>query len=194
MKLVLFDFDGTLTSKDSFIEFIKYCKGRVNFLLGFLLLSPVLILYKMGLIKNWKAKEHVLTYFFKGQLFSKFESSCRNFALEKIDRIINPQAMDRLMERKTESSRIIIVSASVEDWIKPWSDRLGIELIGTRLEIVDDKLSGRISGKNCYGIEKVNRIKEMVDLSKYEVIEAYGDSSGDHEMMKLATIKYYKTF
>lgn len=194
MKLVLFDFDGTLTTRDSFIEFIKGCKGRVNFIFGFLLLSPVLVLYKAGLIKNWKAKEIVISYFFKGQSDHKFEFCCRNFALERIDQILNPSALSRLMERKNESARIIIVSASVENWIRPWADRMGIELIGTRLEIRDNKLTGRISGKNCYGIEKVNRIKEMIDLSKYEVIEAYGDSSGDHEMMRLATAKYYKTF
>jgi len=194
MKLVLFDFDGTLTTKDSFLEFIKHCNGRVNFLLGFFLLSPILVLYKIGLIKNWKAKEVVLTYFFKGQLDSKFESCCQEFALKKINEIINPQALNRLMERKNESFRIIIVSASAEYWIRPWSDRLGVELIGTQLEMIDNKLTGRISGKNCYGNEKVNRIKEIVDIGDYEVIEAYGDSSGDREMMKLATIKYYKTF
>jgi phosphatidylglycerophosphatase C len=194
MKLVLFDFDGTLTTKDSFIEFIKHSKGRMNFLLGFLLLSPVLIMYKIGLIKNWKAKELVLTYFFKGQIYSKFQSSCRSFAFEKIDRIINPSAMNRLMERKNESSRIIIVSASVEDWIRPWSEKLGVELIGTRMEVFSNKLTGNISGRNCYGIEKVKRIKEVVDLSLYEKIEAYGDSSGDFEMMSLATEKFYKTF
>jgi len=194
MDLALFDFDGTLTRKDSFIEFIKFSKGRGRFFFGFLFLSPVLILFKLGLIKNWKAKELVLTYFFKGLTYNLFEEQCRQFALERIIEIVIPEAVNRLMERKSDSFRTIIVSASAENWIRPWSDQLGVELIGTRLEVLDGKLTGKISGRNCYGDEKVKRIKGVADLKIYDRIEAYGDSSGDHEMLNLATEKYYKFF
>ena len=48
--------------------------------------------------------------------------------------------------------------------------------------------------KNCYGIEKVNRINEVINLKEYLNIYAYGDSNGDKQMLKIATHAYYKYF
>ena len=45
MNLALFDFDGTITNRDSFIDFIKFAKGNLKFFQGFMILSPILILY-----------------------------------------------------------------------------------------------------------------------------------------------------
>jgi len=74
------------------------------------------------------------------------------------------------------------------------TDKMNIKLIGTKLGTVNDKISGQISGKNCYGSEKVRRIKEMVDITGFDEIEVYGDSKGDLELMKIATKRFYKVF
>jgi len=194
MKLVLFDFDGTLTTKDSFIEFIKFSRGTRRFFIGFFLLSPILILYKIRIIPNWKAKESVLTYFFKGMSLKTFQNYCNDFALDEIENILRPEAVKRLLESKSSDSYIWVISASAENWIKPWTDKMNIKLIGTKLGTVNDKISGQISGKNCYGSEKVRRIKEMVDITGFDEIEVYGDSKGDLELMKIATKRFYKVF
>lgn len=47
---------------------------------------------------------------------------------------------------------------------------------------------------NCHGIEKVNRIRNAVDLSNYDDIYAYGDSKGDSGMLDLATRRFYRSF
>jgi phosphatidylglycerophosphatase C len=194
MKLVVFDFDGTLTKKDSFVEFIKFSKGKFRFRTGLLMLLPVLVLYKFRIIHNWSAKESVLKFFFKGDRYDEFRKCCHNFALHRIDALLRPEAVERFHLRKKENARIIIVTASAEDWIKPWTDRHDVELIGTRLQVVNGRITGKIEGINCYGLEKVTRLKEKVDLSAYSEIEAYGDSEGDKELMKIATTRYYKHF
>ena len=56
-KLYCFDFDGTLTTSDTLLEFIKYAKGRSRFLMVFLMYSPLLVLMKLHLYPNWKAKQ-----------------------------------------------------------------------------------------------------------------------------------------
>lgn len=61
MRIYAFDFDGTLTTKDTLIEFIRFSKGRVRLFLGFLLFSPLLILMKLHLYPNWKAKQRVFS-------------------------------------------------------------------------------------------------------------------------------------
>ena len=64
-SIAFFDFDGTITSKDTLIEFIRFTVGDFKFIKGIILLSPILILFKLNLIKNDKAKEKMFSYFFK---------------------------------------------------------------------------------------------------------------------------------
>ncbi len=194
MHLVLFDFDGTLTRKDTFIEFIKFCKGKTNFVTGIIVLSPLLVVYKLKLIPNWRAKEILFGYFFKGMPRHEFQNKGREFALKVIPSLIRTSALARIKEYKASGQRMIIVTASAEEWIKPWSDQFGMEIISTRWEFQNDHISGRISGRNCYGPEKKNRIEKEIDLSKYNTISVYGDTSGDREMLALGTERFYKLF
>ena len=193
-RLVFFDFDGTITTKDSFLEFLKFHKGRLNFLFGFALLSPYLIAMKLRLIPNWKAKEIVLTYFLKGLGENEVEQVAREFTTEVIPRLLRPKAIEQIKKHQENCDDIYLVSASAENWLKSWCDQIGIKLIGTKLEIIDGKITGEIDGNNCYGQEKVARIKAEINISKYSEIYAYGDSNGDKEMLALADHAHYKYF
>ena len=102
--------------------------------------------------------------------------------------------MNAILSHKKKDHRILIVSASPQDWIIPWATQFGIEVLATQLDIQDARLTGRITGKNCNGIEKVNRINQHVNLSEYQQVIAYGDSSGDLQMFELAHEKFYKPF
>lgn len=70
--VAVFDFDGTLIRKDSFLEFIKFAFGKRAFLTGFFLNSPYLVAFKLKLYPNWKAKERVFSYFFRGMSYEQF--------------------------------------------------------------------------------------------------------------------------
>ena len=78
-KLYAFDFDGTITKRDTLIAFIRYAKGTSAFVLGFLLHAPLLVLMKLGLYPNWKAKQRVFAYFFKGLDLEAFNDLCQRF-------------------------------------------------------------------------------------------------------------------
>ena len=91
------------------------------------------------------------------------------------------------------NSKIVIVSASISNYLKPWCDEMGFHLICTELEVKDGKLTGKFSTLNCNGTEKV-RIKEKYDLSIYDEIHMFGNSKGDFPMLELGTHKYYKFF
>ena len=69
-----------------------------------------------------------------------------------------------------------------------------ISLIATELEIINNKITGNLISTNCFGPEKVKRILKSYDLLNYDCIYAYGNSRGDHEMLELATEKFYKPF
>jgi HAD superfamily hydrolase (TIGR01490 family) len=193
--LVLFDFDGTLTTHDTLFEFIAFARGRMRLYLGMVRLAPVLILYKLGLMVNWKAKEEFLKFFLKGMSESHFNALGQRFADERIPKLLRAPALHAIEAyRKNPDVRMIVVSASPGNWIKCWTDRMGMELIATKLEVRSGMLTGRIEGKNCYGKEKVRRIREHIRVEEFGSIHAYGDTSGDLPMLDLADKKFFKPF
>lgn len=194
MKLALFDFDGTITNKDTLFEFIKFAKGKLTFYAGFIVLLPVLILFKAGLISNQKAKEIVLSFFFKGMDAKAFKEITREFSITIVPHLIRPLALEKIKWHIAESHKVIIVSASVEDWIKPWANTFNIDVISSKLEVINNKVTGKLSGKNCNAEEKVELIKCSLCLSDFNYIYAYGDSKGDLAMLELANEKNYKPF
>ncbi|MCB0651079.1 MAG: HAD-IB family hydrolase [Saprospiraceae bacterium] len=193
-RLVIFDFDGTLTRKDSMLEFTRYFHGVFRFYIGMLYLSPILLLYKVGFIPNWKAKEFYLTHFFGGLPLLDFQQACERFSLEKIPDILRPLGFHRLKEHQDYGDELVIVSAAIEYWLNPWCHQNKLSCIGTRLALQNGFISGKIEGKNCHGPEKVKRLTEVYDLKKFSEIIVYGDSDGDLEMIKIATKYLYKPF
>jgi len=194
MNIAFFDFDGTITTDDSLLKFIRFVVGDMKFLAGLALLSPMLILYKLKLIPNYRAKQMMLSYFFKGMRAEHFLEIANEYSLSHIQKILRPKAMEKIQWHHDNGDRVVVVSASLECWLRPWCDQNALELIGTRLEIKEDKVTGNLLSKNCYGIEKANRIYQNYTLDNYEMIYAYGDSRGDKEMLELAHEKYYKPF
>ena len=184
--IAAFDFDGTITTKDTLFDFIRFCCGVPGLLSGLVFLSPILFFFKLGLIRNDKAKQKLLSYFFKGFSVDKFNRKSIDYAT-KIDTILRPDIADRLAYHKENGHKIIIISASVENWIRPWAERNGIsEVLGTRLETENGVLTGHFSSPNCYGAEKVNRLKAVYPDRENYILYAYGDSAGDKELLAFA--------
>ena len=194
MQLALFDFDGTITTDDSLLKFIRFVVGDRRFLLGLVVLSPMLVLYKLKLIPNYKAKQYMLSWFFKGMSKDAFLKVANEYSLVHIDKILRPKAIEKINWHKNQGHKVVVVSASIECWLRPWCEKNGLELIATKLEIKDDIVTGKLLSKNCYGVEKINRIKEIYNLKDFEYIYSYGDSSGDKQMLELAHEKFYKPF
>lgn len=194
-RIAFLDFDGTITHKDSFLEFIKYSKGRSSFFFGFALYSPVLVAYKLKIISNQTAKEIMIKHFFGKMPVSKFEQLCKNFSTEVVPSLIRPKALREISKLKDAGAEIVVVSASAENWVRFWCEEIGARWIATRLELCDEEtISGKLLGKNCYGEEKVRRIREQYNLDRYEEIYCYGDTEGDRPMLALATISFFKPF
>jgi phosphatidylglycerophosphatase C len=193
-RLAVFDFDGTLTYKDSFLAFIRYYKGNLPFYSGMLQVAPWLVAYKLKLYPNWKAKEKVLKHFFANSREEEFREKGRQFARELIPAMLRPKAKAALQQHKKAGDRIVVVSASAEPWLQAWCEAEGIELVATSLECRGGRITGKLKGKNCYGAEKVERLKQHLSLEDYCEVHVYGDSAGDRELLGLATHPNYRCF
>ena len=197
-KIYCFDFDGTLTTSDTLLEFIKYAKGRSRFLMVFLMYSPLLVLMKLHLYPNWKAKQRIFAHLFAGMRIEKFDALCRGFA-EESQHLLRPKGITLMHEALVTGAQVFIVSASIDNWVRPFFDirnLKGVQVLGTQIEVEDGKLTGRFKSNNCYGKEKVHRIAEALksfERSEYE-IEAFGDSRGDKEMLAFADKGHFKPF
>ena len=197
-KIYCFDFDGTLTTSDTLLEFIKYAKGRGRFLMVFLMYSPLLVLMKLHLYPNWKAKQQIFAHLFAGMRIEKFDALCRGFA-EENQHLLRPKGITLMHEALVAGAQAFIVSASIDNWVRPFFDirnLKGVQVLGTQIEVEDGKLTGRFKSNNCYGKEKVHRIAEVLksfERSEYE-IEAFGDSRGDKEMLAFADKGHFKPF
>ena len=194
MNLVLFDFDGTITRDDSLLEFVTYVVGFKKFFRGILVLSPILVAYKLGLASNNFTRRKLLGYFFAGMSADKFDKICKKYSTTHIEDILKQSAMDKIASYKAAGDKIVIVTASLEDWLRPWCDAQGLELLGTKIRRKGGIITGEIEGQNCYGAQKVARVRAAYDVQAFDRVIAYGDSRGDREMLEFADEAHYKAF
>lgn len=185
--IAAFDFDGTITSRDTFFSFLKFTNTRASLATGFLVLAPVLVLYKIGILPNYRAKQIVFTWFYKGCHIDWFNSKCAAFAAE-IEKIIRPAARQSIQQYKSSNATVVVISASVENWLQPWCKANGVDVvIGTTIQVdAAGMITGKFLSKNCYGAEKVNRLLEIYPNRESYVLDAYGDSKGDRELIRFA--------
>ena len=203
-KVYLFDFDGTLTSADTLLEFIRYACGRRRFFIGFALFSPLLVLMKLHLYPNYRAKQRLFAWYFKGMSIDNFDLVCRRFAHHN-QRLMRQKALDRLREIFHNNETLCVVSASIDNWVRPFFDNISkagrsdFRVIGTEVEVdTDGVLTGRFRTHNCYGAEKVRRVLEAMPQLKSNRddfwVVACGDSRGDKELLEFADEAHFKPF
>ena len=144
MKIAFFDFDGTITKEDSTIKFIRFFSGDLKYIIGIIVLSPLLILYKLNILGNNYIKKIIITYFFKGISEVYFKNQVKLFSSSIINRLIRKKALDRLDWHKNQGHKIVVVSASINLWLQDWCDFNNFALIASELEIINGRITGNL--------------------------------------------------
>lgn len=192
--IAAFDFDGTITKYDTLPYFIYFALSYPKLIASTLKMLPSLVLFKLKVITNNVAKEKLFRIFFKGFSEEKFKFIANHFT-HNIAKIVRTEAIEKIKWHQKMGHEVIIISASVEIWIKPWAMDQGIEtVLGTKLETINGKLTGNFTTNNCYGQEKVNRLLENYPNRETYTLYAYGDSNGDKNLLELADHAFYRTF
>lgn len=189
-----FDFDGTLTKRDTLIEFIRFARGNKAFALCFLHFAPLLVLMKLGLYPNWKVKQKVFARCFAGMKADDFNALCRRFASERAA-LLRPGGVERIRQALAAGDKVIVISASIVNWVEPFFTHVGsVFVLGTMVEERGGALTGRFMTKNCYGKEKVTRLLQLYPERRLYRLTAYGDSRGDRELLNFADEGHYRPF
>lgn len=80
---------------------------------------------------------------------------------------------------------VVVVSASPHELVTAVAVAIGADLgIGTRPEVVDGLLTGRIDGTFCYRDGKLIRICEELGAAPFHVASAYADSASDLPLLR----------
>lgn len=183
--VAFFDFDGTLTTGDTLMPFLKFVVGKPKYYAKLLLVSPFLAAYFAKLIRNDVAKEIVLKKYLAGYHIDDLRELGTRFSEEVIPRMLRPEGMERLRWHQNQGHDCVLVSASMDIYLDSWSKKNGFEAaITTQLESIAGVVSGKISNKNCYGDEKVKRTKKYWSSAMIETY-AYGDTLGDLPILRL---------
>jgi HAD superfamily hydrolase (TIGR01490 family) len=194
-KLALFDFDGTITIKDSLDAFFRFISTKQTYLFKkYLLTLPYVILYRIGLISAEKAKIKRIRSFFAPYDFEYICKKAAEFSESYLPSIVKESAMNEIRVHLNSGHEVYIVSASLDILLKSWCEENKIGLITNTLQMSNNVCSGIFEQPDCNGEEKVARVRKQFDLSQYEVISAYGDTVNDLPMLSLATNKYYRHF
>lgn len=192
-KLYCFDFDGTLTYSDTMFLFLKFYDKKKYFS-SFIKHIPLFTLLKLRLVDAEKVKKSFIASVLKGEKKSKLEDAAIQFFEENYPKIIRRNALDFIKSIDPKKTKCYLVTASLDVWVKPFSDKLGMELISTAAEFENGIFTGNFTGKNCNHDEKVCRLQEAIGAQTYDKIIAFGDTKADSPMLKWADESHYKFF
>lgn len=192
-KLYCFDFDGTLTYNDTMFLYLKFYNSS-KFRMQFVKHVPLFVLLKLKLVEAEKIKKSFIASILKGESREKIEKKSKQFFEKYYPEIFRTNALEFIESIDRNHTESYIVSASLDIWVQPFAEKFKMNLLATRAEFADDIFTGNFIGKNCNGAEKVERLKEATKGKKYDKIIAFGDTSGDREMMEWADESQFKFF
>ena len=191
-----FDFDGTLTHRDTLLPFLRWYAGWPSYVAGLGSQFPFLIAFALGGMDNGAAKERVLRQFLAMRPLDELAHAGARFADQRLTGLLRLAGMRQLAWHQRQGHRCIVVSASLDIYLRPWSRAAGIsDVVCSRLEMDrQGRATGRLDGGNCYGPEKVRRLEALVGPLRSFELYVYGDGRGDRELLAVADHAHYRHF
>ncbi len=188
-NLALFDFDGTLCKKDSFTGFIFYALSKRHIVKQGLKLLPWIQAYYLNVYPAHAMRLKLFYGMFKNTDYAEIQKIAEEYAQHLIQEL-DPKFMQQLQLHQALGHDVVLVSASIDLYLKPLCQLLGIDLICTETEVRESRLTGHYQSADCSRMEKKKRISQQYLIAEYASIYAYGNSEEDLEMFSLAQYTY----
>ena len=174
-KIIVFDFDKTLTKKDTLFGFFLFNANK-NFFFYFKVAYYcfLMVLAKLNLIKNEKLKSRGVQLFLsplsKEELKFKFENYHKTITFNSLYSSLD----------FAEDANYFVLSASFQDYIRPIFPNF-VNVMGSTIKYKDDFAQGLLF--NCYKEGKVQLLKTQ-DIQEIDIL--YTDNFSDFELAKMA--------
>lgn len=182
MIVAAFDFDGTLTRRDSFVPFLVRSSGPIATGRG---------LVAAATARGGRSgrKLALVSRTIAGRPIDELAAAGELYARRLVNRL-RPDTRSLLEDHQSTGHKTVIITASPEFYVGPVGAALGTDaVLGTRFELDDQgRLTGRYDGRNCRGDEKVRRLDAWIDGREVQLLYAYGDSAGDDALLARADV------
>ena len=198
LAIAAFDFDGTLTRRDTLMPFLARGLGWPRFLLALLRCAPWLVAFALRLIPNHAAKQKLLLVTLQNKTTAEMTDWTKRWLAQDFPGQLQSWTMAQLAEHQRAGHCCVLVSASPDIYLAKVAHELGFDaLLCTEMAVIDGRLTGLMRTPNCHGEEKVRRLKAwMTDrfgaAADSVVVYAYGDTSGDKPMLRMAQHAWYQ--
>jgi phosphatidylglycerophosphatase C len=182
-----FDFDKTISTRDNVVPFVRAVVGRARLARSLVAISPRLLAAALDDTRRDAAKAALVRHTLAGCDANRVTEVATGFSRDVLAHHLRPDVVERVEWHRDQGHDVVIVSASFTDYLVPIAAELGVTaVLATELAVGDDgRLTGELAGPNVRGGEKVRRLDEWLgDGPAY--VWAYGDSSGDHELLARA--------
>lgn len=192
--VAVFDVDGTLTVRDCVVPFTRRIAGIGGLLSGVTRKLPSVI-SALARRDRDAVKSLFVEIAFTGKNVADVEAQGVVFADHVFHSWMRLDVARRFRWHQDQGHVVVLVSASLEPYLLPLGDLLEADaVLCTGLDHVDGVYTGKLVGRNCRGIEKVERLAQWCSESGVPMSAiqfAYGDSKGDADMLKIATYSFY---
>ena len=202
LVIAAFDFDGTLTQRDTLMPFLARGLGWPRLLLALVRCSPWLVAFALRLIPNHVAKQKLLRVTLKNKTAAELDDWTHRWLARDFAGQLQSWTLARLAEHQQAGHCCVMVSASPDIYLKRVSQQLGFDaLLCTEMAWASGpggtQLTGWMKTPNCHGEQKVLRLQAWMaerfgQAGADAVVYAYGDTSGDKPMLRLATHAFYR--
>jgi phosphatidylglycerophosphatase C len=186
--VVIFDLDGTLTRRDSYVPYLAgFLLRHPRRLLHILPLPWVVLKYGLGRVTNTDLKQHFLHAVFGGASRREVESWTRIFVDRLLVDGLRPEAREALERHRNRGDLLVLLTASFDLYVHEIGRRLGFDhVLCTQAEWLDGRLSGKLAGPNHRGEEKVRCLLRLRDAHAESTIVAYADHHSDLAFLRQA--------
>ncbi len=187
-EIAAFDLDGTLTRRDCVLPFLVRVAGRPRVALALVRHVPLLLAASRNRARRDDVKAALSASLLGGRRAGTVDEVGARFAGEIEARWVRADVARRLAWHVDAGHEVVLVTASFGAYARPLGGRLGASrVVSTELEVDGSgRLTGRLSGPNCRGEEKVRRLARIYG-DPPALDWAYGDSADDRPMLARAT-------
>lgn len=192
MNLALFDFDGTITTRETFPDFMRHAVAPRRLALGTLLLAPLIAGHRLGAVSGVRVRASIIEFGLRGVAEAAVAQAGEAFARDVLPPLLRPGAMQRIDWHQARGDTVVVVSGGLDVYLSHWCRQQGLALICSTLESAAGVLTGRYEGEQCVAAEKCRRVRAAYDVDGFPVVYAYGDTSEDLDLLGMADEKFFR--